>query len=236
MTNFLNNNSIKTEGSLRSYYCESDKKPARFSWIAKLFDVFAAKEQEQPLVLNGRICQLHENVHLIKEQIESIKQELIDSVNEELLPLVKEVLDPLLREIGNLHKDEEALIQKYDSWIENAQKWVKIYAKKREKGVIFQELAKHVIQRCFDRIDRDLQFINEYIDQYVVNMVLGLEEKAAAKAQIYAGIASHYDNLESLKSAPETESLKAVEQWKASLDMQRAELMHTILHRIENKS
>ena len=236
MTDHLNNNhySLGKEGLIPYFFSKVSHNFQKMGWVRRLFETLTPMEQQPAKRLLGRIQQLHEDANEIKKQLESIKQELNEELDEDLRPLIKEVLDPLLRELDKqqaLH--EEDAVRKYSTWTENAQKWVQIYVKKKDKAEIVQALAKHVIQKSFDRIDRDLQCILEYIEQHVNGSNTSVHEKRAAKNRLIKDASPYMIQLTSLKLSPETHSLAEIGKWKESIDSQRQELFHTILQIIE---
>jgi hypothetical protein len=234
--NNLDNNNyyIRKDGLIPSFFSQVSQNFQKLSWLRRLFETFTPIEQRQASQLSGRIQQMHEDVNEVRRQLENIKQELNDEVDEDLRPLVKEVLDPLLREIDKqraLH--EEEAIQKYSSWTENARRWVQIYAKKKDKEEIIEALAKHVVQKTFDRIDRDLHFILDYIEHHVNESGFSIDERIAAKNRLIREITPYMIRLTSLKIPPDTHSLVEIGKWKEFLDMQREELLHAALQIIE---
>lgn len=238
MTDHLNNNHyfLGKEGLIPNFFTQVTHNFQKFSWVRRLFETFTPIEHQQTKGLSGRIQELHEDAHEIKKQLESIKQELNEELDQDLRPLIKEVLDPLLRELDKqqvLH--EEETVRKYSTWTENAQKWVHIYLKKKDKTEIVQALAKHVIQKSFDRIDRDLQCILEYIEQHVNGSNKPSHEKKAAKNRLIKEISPYMIRLTSLKLSPEADSLVEISKWKEFVDSQRQELFHTILQVIETQ-
>lgn len=193
------------------------------------------KKQPNAPELSGRIRQAFEDVDQMSNQLESIKLELSKDPDDDLIPLVKEVIDPLLRDAGKIQKaaNEEEAIKKYQEWTDRARMWMQIYTNKGDKLEVVQALAKHVIQRCFERIDRDILFIHDYIVQHVNSLFVNPNDRISTKNRLLDEVSPFLDKLASLKTSPKNDSLSEISKWKASLDSKRDKFLHSSLHTID---
>lgn len=236
MTESLNNQFYGVENGSASYYSSKvENNFPNFGWFRRFF----VTEQEKSPLLSGKVYQLQEGGNKIKGQLEEIKQHLLRELDEDLLPLIKEVLDPLLREADKNERElsEEEAIVKYSSWKDSAAAWVQrvqIYSKKRDKEEIFEALAEHIVQKSFTRVDRDLQFILEYVEQHVSSMESTAYLKQARKAELHRDITVQLEKLNSLKVSPPSSSLQEIGKWKEILDTDRSEHLHAALQIIDS--
>lgn len=217
-------------------------KTSRFrlsAFIEGLMPLFKGKE-DVPEVAGHEIHAVKQDASQVKEQLEQIKRDLLNEVDEDLASMVNEVIDPMLRALDKAQKKLERAqpaqahsLQEALSWTEKAKIWAKLYEECGDIEKVRELIVSHIIDKSIDRIDRDIKFLEDYLNQLVGRYTDDNELCEQVKMEKLNILAPFIESLRSLQNHPGVYTIPQVNAWRRKLDNRRTQHFDDALHAIE---
>lgn len=210
--------------------------------IQKSLQFFQKKSSTDPK-LAGRIHELSRTSKEVLKELLDIRAGLQKQVDPELFNHVEAVIDPLIKDITRIQKimEEEPnpttqvqVFKRYTVSIEKANSWIQIKHHGNDKISIEKAVVEHILHEFFERIERDLQVINDYQQHMLENLPLDDEERGRLWVELESKIGSYIKSLLALKRAPTPLSIQRLSQWKRNVDQRRSKYFDGALHAIDN--
>jgi len=210
--------------------------------IQKSLQFFQKKSTNDPK-LAGRIYELNRTSKEVLSGLLTIRSDLAIQVDPELFNHVEAVIDPLIKDIKRIQKimEEESnpalqiqVFKRYTASIEKANSWIQIKHNGNDKESIEKAVVNHILNEFFERIERDLQVINDYQQHMLENLPLDEEERGRLWIELENKIGSYIKSLLALKRAPNPLSIQRLAQWKRNVDQRREKYFDGALHAIDN--
>lgn len=210
--------------------------------IQKSLQFFQKKTAQDPK-LAGRIHELNRTSKEVLGELLTIRSDLALQVDPELFNHVEAVIDPLIKDIARIQKIMEEksnpalqiqVFKRYTSSIEKANSWIQIKHHGNDKESIEKAVINHILHEFFERIERDLQVINDYQTHLLENLPLDEEERGRLWIELEKKMGSFIKSLLALKRAPNPLSIQRLAQWKRNVDQRREKYFDGALHAIDN--
>lgn len=183
--------------------------------------------------LLGRIHSLQRGAEEVKKQLKGIVAELQSKDEKEYSSLVTQVINPMLREVNQFEGDGKS-IKRMEEWTKKGRHWMQLYSKNQGSTKMTEAVAGHTIENSFKRIDRDLVFIETYVQHRLDEMRLHPKALMQLKKKIEQNLTPCLTRLLSLKALPQKKTLFQLEKWKVGLDEQRAKQINRAIQLIDN--
>lgn len=218
-------------------------KPRGLERLGRAIQQFFQKKPAKDPKLAGRIHELNRTAKDVLKELITIKIQLQDQVDPELYSHVEAVVDPLIKDITRIQKimEEESnfalqvqVFKRYTASIEKANSWIQIKHHGNDKVSIEKAVVEHILNEFFERIERDLQVINDYQQHMLENLPLDEEERGRLWIELEDKIGSYVKSLLALKRVPNPLSIQRLSQWKRNVDQRREKYFDGALHAIDN--
>lgn len=125
------------------------------------------KEVESARLL-GRIKELDNSAAHLQQELKQIKEKLSQNVDTELimnaLGSVEKEMERLKILKKNTPTEQQEAIQKYDNWITKAKFWADRFSTS-DSDRLTQTAIEIAVDAVFEQIDRDLQVLQNYLNQ-----------------------------------------------------------------------
>ncbi len=210
--------------------------------IQKSLQFFQKKPTTDPK-LAGRIHEISRTAKEVLNELLHIRIDLQTRIDPELFLHVEAVIDPLIKDITRILKilDEEPnpaqqvqVFKRYTISVEKANSWIQIKHRGNDKDTIEKAVVDHILHEFFERIERDLQVINDYQRHMLESLPLDDEERGRLWVELEQKIGSYIKSLLALKRAPNPLSIQRLTQWKRNVDQRRSKYFDGALHAIDN--
>ncbi len=241
MDNLDSSDSISHTRSFEPIAPRQEGAPSRgLGLFQRIFKVFLSEERSHEEMPARKICFHQENADKVRQELERAKKELQAELDHELLPLITEVIDPMLRDVERINRlrrreqgQDLASIQ-FHEWTESAKLWVELFSKKWDKQAVKKEIVRHIIDKSFQKIEKDIRFIESYFEQYLGQLGLSPEETQRVRMKKGKRLSEYLEKMRALKTPPEKDlKLEESLSWRFELDEKRAKLHDDALHIID---
>lgn len=204
---------------------------------------FFQKKPHSDTQLSGRIQELTKTSKEALSELVTIKAELSEHVDPCLFGHVEAVLDPLIKELTRIQKVVEQetnptlqvqVFRRYSQWIDKANAWIHIKKHNHDKISIEGAVIQHILDEFYERIERDLQVINDYQQHMIDNLPLDDEERGRLWVDIETKLGPFIKSLLALKKAPANLPIERLSQWKLNVDQRREKYFDGALFMIDH--
>lgn len=209
-------------------------------FIRGFFQLIGSQQHESNLNLHHeKIVELKRTGNILLTELISLKEELQVSIEDKILcEHVEAVMDPILKKLSQhqetpLSEHHIQHIASFEAWISKAKSLVDFFSNAPQREAVVNEVIKHAISTVHDKIDRDLQVIQDYVNHNLANQSLNEEIKETIKERINIMLQPLLQALIDLKVVQSELPLEKLSDWKLSIDKQRSNYYNEAFHRID---
>jgi hypothetical protein len=204
---------------------------------------FFQKKSTSDTQLSGRFQELTKTAREALQELVTLKEELREHVDPSLFIHVEAVLDPLIKEISRIqrvveHENNPTLqvqvFRRYSQWIDKANAWIDIKKHNKDKNSIEAAVMAHIFGEFFERIERDLQVINDYQQHMIDNLPLDENELGQLWVDLETKLGPFIKSLVELKKVPTNLPIERLTQWKQNVDQRREKYFDGALFMIDH--
>lgn len=212
-------------------------------FFQKMGDIFKRPVQlnkEHPL--SGRISELHTSAAEILVELIAFKQRMENESDPQLYSFICSIIDPIIKEVSRIQQSIERegntaqkvkSFSRYVDWIEKAREWVEFDKLRPESATIRQAVIKQTIKDFQTKIDRDIQVVQDYLNQAMGELDMTEEMKNELKEKLMPELSPSLRELYRLRQPEKELSLEEFIQWRSHSDQNREKLFGVSLHIID---
>jgi hypothetical protein len=152
-------------------------------------------------------------------------------------------LDPFIKEVSRIQRamDQDSttphqvkVSSRYSDWIEKAKWWAETCAEFESSEAACPVLLAHAVEEFHGRIDRDIQIIQDYLNQSMHSLDPTSLFPKEAERRLAMELGLHFTALQELKTVPPEETIEAFHVWRVEVDHLREQCFTDALHSIDS--
>lgn len=206
-------------------------------------NMFFKRETQAPTPLQGRIHELQSNANAVLVHLMQAKGDLeMKSGDPAFQGLLNSVLDPFIKEVSRIQRamDQDSTMAHqvkvsnlYSEWIEKAKWWAEACSQFESAEAACPVLLAHAVEEFHARIDRDIQVLQDYLNNGIQTLGLTSSFQKELKRRLSIELGLHLTALHQLKMVLPEETVEAFHLWRAEVDNLREKCFSDALHSID---
>lgn len=212
--------------------------PSIFNTFVDRIKNIISPPTSEPQALAGRFHNLRESfaatINALGTRLEQAKEQGGDTffyAQAILTPLQKEG-ERLMQQLSNTGVEQVRSITSYSRWLENVNLWL-LKFETFDLDAMRQLYIQHSMKEAVGRVDKDLQLINEYLQQQLTILSLSEELKNKFQMKIEEELELYLFELHGLKVELPDIDIEGLENWKAELNKRRETYFNSSLSVID---
>ena len=125
------------------------------------------------------------------------------------------------------------IFSRYTVLIDKARFWIQQGKDRAGKKKIQDAVILHIVQDFHERVERDIQLINDYLTHAIDGIDAAIEVKNELRAQLMPMLSPSLLRLYQLRESNEEPSLESLVLWRSKADNSRENLFSSSLHTID---
>lgn len=196
---------------------------------------------EKPL--GGRITELQTDAEEILISLLNFKEKCQNQVDPQLYSFIHAIVDSIVKEIARIHKvmeeEETAAMQvkaynRFAECLDKARKWVELGSSCHELETLNRAVVNHSIQEFQERVDRDIQVIQDYHIHLFDLINLDSQGKQELLKKLEPQLSLQLLQLQQLKEPPKTLTFSTIVTWRENVNAAREKYFGSALYVIDS--
>ncbi len=208
------------------------------TFISGIKTVFTPQPVDEPKVLTGRFQNSKQlflgTMTALEVTLQRVKErggKCRTYAEAILLPLLKEG-EKLSQSLSQAGVEQVKSVKLYHRWIEQTTLWL-LHFETLDEEELQNLYIKQSMQDAVNRVDKDLQLVNEYMQQQFTMLEVSEEEKQQFESKVEEELGLYLFELRALKIELPNLSLEELDNWKAELNKRRETYFNAALSVID---